>query len=35
LGGDAGHSFAARSVARCFLTPLGAWSLHLARDLRR
>jgi hypothetical protein len=24
LGGDAGHSSAARSVARCFLTPLGA-----------
>ena len=24
LGGDAGRSSAARSVARCFLTPLGA-----------
>jgi hypothetical protein len=30
LGGDAGRGSAARSVARCFLTPLGAWSLLLA-----
>jgi hypothetical protein len=35
LGGDAGRSFAARSVARCFITPLGAWSLPLALGLRR
>jgi hypothetical protein len=35
LGGDAGRSSAARSVARCFLTPIGAWSLPLARGIRR
>jgi hypothetical protein len=35
LGGDAGRSSAARSVARCFLTLLGAWSHPLARGLRR
>jgi hypothetical protein len=35
LGGDSGRSSTARSLARCFLTLLGAWSLPLARGLRR
>ena len=35
LGEDAGRSSAARSVARCYLIPLGARSLPLARGLRR
>jgi len=35
LGGDAGRSSTAHSLTPCFLTPLGAWSLPLARGLRR